>query len=335
MVAHIIVQQKRERVRTKTALKQLRCYAMYTSPTNLQVHHYIEEESMMINTCQKRRRRTLLSRHHLLSATFLSLLLILKSTHLMTHAFPTTASWKRRPRRRDSSFHHMDLFMTFNKDNSNKKFLSRRTFGLLAAAGGVVGLVTAAGEVYARVASLNIKDDKVTLYPNILQDLSSVKEVTIIFHGAGGPDEYTDKLVQMLKRNSSAKKAVAIMVQWQDYSSNLLQASANGKVIGRRIAQKLLSSSNSSSLERIHVIGISVGAFAADSLCTVVKKERPSIYIQETLLDPFQQSGIVDITYGKRNFGKYADYAQQYLNTVSEVRFLLLWLLLSELFVGK
>jgi hypothetical protein len=72
-----------------------------------------------------------------------------------------------------------------------------------------------------------------------------------------------------------------------------------------------------SNLKTIHLIGISVGSFAANAAAVECKAspkdKRP--FIQLTLLDPFTQRGIFDFGYGNRVFGKSADYAQQYLNT--------------------
>ncbi|GMH64111.1 hypothetical protein TrRE_jg13028 [Triparma retinervis] len=94
-------------------------------------------------------------------------------------------------------------------------------------------------------------------------------DATVVFHGAGGPDQYTDSLM------------------------------------GRNI----------------HIIGISVGAFAADATISRLRKyidqhpNAPKINLQLTLLDPFTQRGIFGVNWGIKNFGRNADYAQQYLNT--------------------
>ena len=111
------------------------------------------------------------------------------------------------------------------------------------------------------------------------------------------------------------------MIDWSKYSTNLLKASTNGAAIGRNIASKIIK--NCSNLHKVHVVGVSVGAFAADAFIaevgdnTKVKRNNINIYQQLTLLDPFCQKGVVGFYYGKRRFGKIADYAQQYLNTVS------------------
>jgi hypothetical protein len=67
-------------------------------------------------------------------------------------------------------------------------------------------------------------------------------------------------------------------------------------------------------------IGISVGAFPASAMVQELHKTlkpsiRRNICIQLTLLDPFQQKAVLGVNFGRFNFGKGADYAQQYLNT--------------------
>ena len=76
--------------------------------------------------------------------------------------------------------------------------------------------------------------------------------------------------------------------------------------------------------QNIHIIGISVGAFAADAAVNRLRKyldqrspssSSPPVRLQLTLLDPFTQRGVLGVNWGTRNFGKNADYAQQFLNT--------------------
>lgn len=148
-------------------------------------------------------------------------------------------------------------------------------------------------------------------------------EITIIFHGAGGEDENTDALQRAL--SSKGSKGIVKMIDWSADSSDILQASVKGakigSQIGRLIVNKLDGRDDSTTKERnIHVIGISVGAFAANSLSQTLNSQlnsstRKKTYLQLTLLDPFQQKAVLGLNYGNRNFGKGLDFAQQYLNT--------------------
>lgn len=85
-------------------------------------------------------------------------------------------------------------------------------------------------------------------------------------------------------------------------------------------------------LRTVHVVGISVGAFAADT-CTVALKdglragstskgapERGEVpYVRLTLLDPFTWRGVLGFGYGRKHFGRAADFAVQLLNTDDKV----------------
>lgn len=151
---------------------------------------------------------------------------------------------------------------------------------------------------------------------------SDTQDVTFIFHGAGGQDANTDELLQVLrkgKRNNSFIK----MVDWSQDSADILQASVKGSKIGEALGKqfaRLLQSQDTVQRRNVHIIGISVGAFPASALVqtldgTLRPSLRKKINLQLTLLDPFQQKAVLGIKYGKKNFGKGCDYAQQYLNT--------------------
>ena len=124
-----------------------------------------------------------------------------------------------------------------------------------------------------------------------------------------------------------SKTQYAAMIDWSALSSNILQASFSGQRVGREAARRLLerccnggnassSSKGTCNLKRVHLIGISVGAFAADEACAAIKSQLgENVTCQLTLLDPFQQRGVIGTGYGNANFGKTADYAIHYLNT--------------------
>jgi len=189
--------------------------------------------------------------------------------------------------------------------------LSRRQ--LLKIIGGVVVTIPPALEIYSRLGSTDSDfSDDILPQPSD-GSWDDVEEATLVFHGAAGQDKFTDALMENLKRNSSRSK-YSSMIEWSQFSSNILQASFNGQRLGRNVASDILK--RAPNLKSLHIIGISVGAFAADSVCSQSKASKQSVYyVQLTLLDPFTQRGIFDTGYGARNYGKDADYFQQYLNT--------------------
>jgi len=160
---------------------------------------------------------------------------------------------------------------------------------------------------------------------------------TVVFHGAGGPDPYTDALLVALgERDGGGDGGRVRMVDWTGDSKDTLRGSTAGIEIGRRLAERFWgelvadggaagaagagagAGGGTGGRKRIHVVGISVGAFAANSFARTIKLkdgEGAENYVQLTLLDPFTQKAILGIGYGARNFGKDVDYAQQYMNT--------------------
>ena len=170
-------------------------------------------------------------------------------------------------------------------------------------------------EAYSRLASWTIQPKDNILMEIPAQGWESLDELTLVFHGAGGTDANTDALHKVLQQQSetSTRSSYSTILDWSYFSSNILQASFNGQVIGRDVANQIMA--KAPSLQRVHVIGISVGAFACHAFIEQLKLTCPHVYLQETLLDPFCQQGIVDFGYGNQRFGVKADYSQQYLNT--------------------
>ena len=209
---------------------------------------------------------------------------------------------------------------------------------IVAGVGGSILSLLLIGEIYSRfgsrdVASLVFGGDDEHDQPTLGADdrltdeqWRGMEEVTLVFHGAGGQDEYTDELMANLRAKCS-KTQHAAMIDWSALSSNILQASFNGQRVGRETARRLLERCNGGTaiantdaacrLKAVHLIGISVGAFAANEACAVIKSSRlgNGITCQLTLLDPFQQRGVIGTGYGNANFGKTADYAIHFLNT--------------------
>eukprot|EP00536_Pseudo-nitzschia_multiseries_P015412 jgi/Psemu1/42458/gm1.42458_g len=238
------------------------------------------------------------------------------------------------------------LLSTGNENNDAKNiakgfpfvfgFLTRKNF-LLASTLLLIPPILL--ELYSRFGTFSIpnrgmnESDDISFLPTPkTTDWRDVEHATIVFHGAGGEDEYTNELMNRLdsvtelkyKSESSQKcNYYNHIVDWSKYSTNILQASYNGQRIGQMTAEELLeqTANTTNNLKTVHIIGISVGAFSADAAADEVKKHfqnnksKNAPFVQLTLLDPFQQRGIFGVGYGNKMFGKSADYAQQFLNT--------------------
>lgn len=215
--------------------------------------------------------------------------------------------------------------------------LSRKK--ILATIGGVGVSIPLLLETYARSGGVqSIKKPGWAFTDSEVSNLGEniVRDITVIFHGAGGEDAYTDDLLKTLCKSIDGDGTnIVKMINWEADSADILQASVKGAKIGKELAKTLCSSiyasgdSNASRVTNIHAIGISVGAFAADSFLDALSKENKStakkkntpvknFHCQLTLLDPFQQKAVLGVGYGNKYFGiadRGVDYAQQYLNT--------------------
>ena len=75
------------------------------------------------------------------------------------------------------------------------------------------------------------------------QGWESLDELTLVFHGAGGTDANTDALHKVLQQQSetSTRSSYSTILDWSYFSSNILQASFNGQVIGRDVANQIMA----------------------------------------------------------------------------------------------
>ena len=225
----------------------------------------------------------------------------------------------------------------FGKHTKHDKIVKRRIRGnffmtggagasfprraLLQVLGGTAVGLPFLGEIYARLGGGGADYSVNIPFTDVPQSWGDIEDVTIVFHGAGGQDAYTDELMQNLKKSGDQKKSYETIIDWSDLSSNILQASFNGQRYGRFVAAQIMKETKQfKKLKTVHFIGISVGAFAADAAVKEFKEgssaDRHNSVVQLTLLDPFAQRGVIGPRYGDRNFGISADYAQQFLNTV-------------------
>ena len=209
---------------------------------------------------------------------------------------------------------------------------------LILGALGALSTIPIAAEAYSRRlydtrAGKGIEDRDLLIRPE--GGWERLEEMTVVFHGAGGPDGYTDELLAALRKETEQGREGVChmqMVNWTDWSGNLLQSSFDGQRVGKRVASDLKAMAPR--LKSLHAIGISVGGFAADACVREMKGPlsftsppsssshddlddtgRDGVFCQLTLLDPFAQRGVLDPGYGNREFGRSADYAQMVLNT--------------------
>lgn len=167
----------------------------------------------------------------------------------------------------------------------------------------------AAVETYCRIPQSLLFGSLPKALPDFIE-----KDVIVIFPGAGGVDQNVLALESNLQKYQRKKKV--IVYDWRQWRGNLLRASFDSESVGERVANQLIK--EHPDLESVQAIGISVGAFAANSCTQVLHKNKKSSskpYLRLTLLDPFTLRGVFGLGYGASFFGKCADYCEHFLNT--------------------
>lgn len=163
--------------------------------------------------------------------------------------------------------------------------------------------------------------------PSPMANVPANKDIVIIFPGAGGPDQNIKALYNriIVSDMKAGINRFVVCYDWSQWVGNLIRAAYDSESIGRIIGEQVAAAVNANPLgdkviRNVHVIGVSVGAFAANNmlktLSTRIKPDR-KVYKRLTLLDPFTSKGIFGLAYGPRQFGReeYVDYFETYLNT--------------------
>ena len=144
---------------------------------------------------------------------------------------------------------------------------------------------------------------------------TSTTELYLLFHGTNGSmDPYWLELAKIL--DESTRDSPHIQVEnfiWSPWSDNQFRAASHGSSIGNDLGEKM---AQWPSLEKIHLFASSAGSYLIEPFCNAIRSNRnDNIQIFMTFLDPIGIMGSWDYSYGYRNYGRCADYAEVYLNT--------------------
>jgi hypothetical protein len=152
--------------------------------------------------------------------------------------------------------------------------------------------------------------------------------VSVVFPGFGGPDAHVQHIKDALVRNDQQyrNRHYVDVVDYGQWTGSFLRASFDAQTVGRRVCKELADEqATKGHIKHLHAIGISVGAFAADS-CIKSFNEAAALHPevdaaasssttkQLTLLDPFTSKGIFGYGWGGRQFGKGADVVENFFN---------------------
>ena len=143
----------------------------------------------------------------------------------------------------------------------------------------------------------------------------TTRHAVLIFHGAGGPDRETDDLRERVARQDRAAdiERDVVVFDWRRWLGSSDRAAFDGQAIGQAVGAQLATAS----LDSLHVIGTSVGGFAADACVSgfVEASGASRCRTHLTLTDPFTSRGDLTEGWGLANFGRSADFAEHILNT--------------------
>ena len=218
---------------------------------------------------------------------------------------------------------------------------------LLSAAPLVILGSSALAELYTRIPQELFFRNTPPPLPNIINS-----NIFLVFPGAGGVDVYTDAVVESaintFQSNKNLNDYYIQCYDWKPWRGNFLRAAYDSESVGKRLGRQLArinaERSPQNRIQSIHTIGISVGSFAADACINEFKSESKRLskpifstlksntitnannqkehtFCHLTLLDPFCSKGIYNIQYGEKEFGKQADFVEQYMNTDDVVPF--------------
>jgi hypothetical protein len=178
---------------------------------------------------------------------------------------------------------------------------------IIGGLGGCIAALPVGSELYARLPP----PWKKSSLPQLSIE-SGRESLVLVLHGAGGPDANTKRIADALK--SSDRQVVEY--KYQEFVGDQLQGPFNAMRVGDHLADEVLRSP--SAPRRVHVVGVSVGAFAADRVASRLADAGKEVRL--TTLDPFTARGLFglirpDSAYGVNTFGRKATVAENVFNT--------------------
>lgn len=152
----------------------------------------------------------------------------------------------------------------------------------------------------------------------------------LIFPGFGGVDANIDRIHTEVAKTDKERNISRFVYtyDWAHWRGNTLKAAFDSERVGKKVGRDLgrrIAQNKRRPLKSIHIVGVSVGAFAADAFVKEFKKalsaHSTTTTTRLTLLDPFTSRGVFGAGYGAKHFGLESDYCEHFLNTDDPVPF--------------
>ena len=149
---------------------------------------------------------------------------------------------------------------------------------------------------------------------SLLPEKIDTNNLFLVFPGLNGIDRNINDLVRNVKE-SDKDKNFNRLCHICDWSKDVNIFCAGDVALGaaNMVTQELINIKGNDKLN-LHLVGVSAGAIAANELCVFLKdfnKENYNIHL--TLLDPFTLFRF-NSNYGIYEFGRRANFCEQYLN---------------------
>lgn len=148
--------------------------------------------------------------------------------------------------------------------------------------------------------------------------------IIVMVHGLNAsaeswPQRYEDRFLQI----PGAGRWDILRVNWAPVSARFLTAPGRGYALGRALGRELAEAGDAYRV--IHLVGQSLGAHVIHGLSEAYREYLPAgetaAYVHMTFLDPFIARSILRPSYGRRHFGRYADFAESYFTRREPVWF--------------
>ncbi|MBL91792.1 MAG: hypothetical protein CMH56_08295 [Myxococcales bacterium] len=151
----------------------------------------------------------------------------------------------------------------------------------------------------------------------LLEDLPGptvAKNLLVVVHGSGDtPKDWPNALRAAIEKEYGDGLDWDIWTyDWDVYAASRMTASGDGLVVGQLLGEALLESPYD--YQHLHLVAHSAGSYVIHALAQTVSTQKSDMTIHATYLDPFTANGFFDWSYGQREFGRHADYAENFMN---------------------
>ncbi|MEE8441842.1 MAG: hypothetical protein V3S41_08985 [Spirochaetia bacterium] len=140
-----------------------------------------------------------------------------------------------------------------------------------------------------------------------------VTGLLLIAHGSGNnPSNWPARLIRQIRNSGADISRWEIYAHdWEAEANKVLTAARNGNAIGREMARRLIASGDQ--YQVLHLVGQSMGAHLTQGFADEYRRLQGRAYIQMTFMDPFLIRGVFGFGHGVRQFGRGADFAENFL----------------------